>query len=43
MPARDCFSIGPQPLFPNNLSLLPLVGGVEGRLKHLRTQNKVKF
>jgi hypothetical protein len=41
---RNYFQTGPQHPFPINLLFfLPLVGGLEGRLKTLRTLNKVGF
>ena len=44
LPPKNDFLIGPQLSFPINcLSLLPLVGGLEGRLKCLRTLNRVGF
>lgn len=41
---KNYFETYKNPLFPINLSSpLPLVGGIEGRLKNLRTLNKVGF
>jgi hypothetical protein len=44
LPPRNCFYISSQNLFPvNRYFLEPLVGRLKGRLKSLRTLNKVGF